>query len=127
MNLRRRKALTSRGVRSNHSPFLRFDSNRLCQYASMPTGSSVRISCTLLARSGSWMASSYSRRPEELLLPILIVAAGFDEVDEAELLFGWYRFSGCPTFNRCWARRENILEAFIGSTILSNSTNKLIF
>ena len=43
MDLRRLKAATSAPVSSNHSPFFRFASNRLCQYASMPPGSSVRI------------------------------------------------------------------------------------
>src|SRR3972149_2930163 len=42
MNLRRLlNAATSSRDRSNHSPFFRLASNRLCQYASMPVGSSV--------------------------------------------------------------------------------------
>src|ERR1700751_2699414 len=43
MNFLRRNAATSFASSSNHSPFLRFASNRLCQYASMPDGSSVRM------------------------------------------------------------------------------------
>jgi len=43
INLRRVNAATSPLDNSNHSPFFRFASNRLCQYPSMPAGSSVRI------------------------------------------------------------------------------------
>lgn len=63
INLRLRKALTSPASSSNHSPWRRLDANRLCQYASIPTGSSVLITCTVRALSGSWIANSRSRRP----------------------------------------------------------------
>ena len=53
MNFLRLKAFTSDASKSNHSPPRRFASNLLCQYASMPGGSSVRISCILVAFSGS--------------------------------------------------------------------------
>jgi DNA-binding CsgD family transcriptional regulator len=53
MNLRRRKAAISAGARSNHSPPLRFCSNRLCQYASMPAGSSVLMTWIVEGFSGS--------------------------------------------------------------------------
>ncbi len=43
MNFRLRKAATSAEVRLNHSPFCRRRRNRLCQYSSIPAGSSVLI------------------------------------------------------------------------------------
>ena len=46
MNFRRLNVATSEAFNSNHSPFLRFASNRFCQYASMPAGSSVLITWT---------------------------------------------------------------------------------
>jgi hypothetical protein len=61
MNFRRLNAATSSGVSANHSPLPRRSAKRRCQYASMPTGSSVLMTWTVVARSGSWMASSYSR------------------------------------------------------------------
>ena len=41
--LRLLNALTSCAVSLNHSPFRRLSANRLCQYASIPTVSSVSI------------------------------------------------------------------------------------
>ena len=43
MNLRFLNAATSAALSLNHSPFPRFASNRLCQYVSIPLGSSVSI------------------------------------------------------------------------------------
>ena len=54
MNLRLLNAATSAPSRSNHSPFFRFSSNRLCQYASMPAGSSVRIDMHCLECCSTW-------------------------------------------------------------------------
>jgi hypothetical protein len=43
-NLRRLKAATSSASSLNHSPCIRFEAKRPCQYASIPSGSSVLIS-----------------------------------------------------------------------------------
>ena len=43
MNFRRLNARMSSFVSMNHSPFVRCSAKRLCQYASMPLGSSVAI------------------------------------------------------------------------------------
>src|SRR5256885_15637500 len=53
MRGRRRKTLTSEADSANHSPLRRLLANRLCQYASMPAGSSVRIRWMTSAGSGN--------------------------------------------------------------------------
>lgn len=42
---RRRKAATSEESSRNHSPSIRFEAKRRCQYSSIPVGSSVSSSC----------------------------------------------------------------------------------
>jgi hypothetical protein len=56
MNFRLLKVAPSAALRSNHSPFFRFSLKRLCQYSSMPDGSSVRIVWSVRNASGSWIA-----------------------------------------------------------------------
>jgi hypothetical protein len=67
----RLKAATSRAVNSNHSRCTLRSANLLCQYASIPLGSSVSIRCTTVPGSASWCPNSDSRRPIEFVYPIL--------------------------------------------------------
>jgi hypothetical protein len=79
MNLRRLKAVMSARVNSNHSPFLRRSANRVCQYRSIPVGSSVRISRATRAL-GATVGGS---------LLILGVAELITHLDEPLSLFFW--------------------------------------
>jgi len=82
--LQRLNAFISAEFRSNHSPFILFASNRLCQYASIPLGSSVLISWIKSKFSGAIKSKNKTAQINELLLKILChnICVVIQEVNE---------------------------------------------